>query len=466
MHAGCLLAFVTGMSGAAIVVFLVTLLPRMFGLTAGYHRYFSHRSFKTSRIFQFILAFLGACSLQKDALWWAAHHRNHHRYADTELDPHSPIIHGFFWSHVGWFMTKKHANLHPDPHVADFAVYPELRYLNRNQKIPALFFFSVVAVLGICLERFAPDIGLTAGQVIVWGFFISTVFLFHVTFAVNSFSHLFGSKRFANKDDGRNNIWVALLTMGEGWHNNHHRCPSSERQGFYWWEIDVTHYVLTALSWIGVVWDLRRPPQDIYEEARAVSKHAIAAALVLMVLLTPAQVFAASAAEGQCLNNSCFESTTAVAGNALPLRGIGLLEFLTLDVYTAALYLPADVAAQDQVLGEVPMSLVIEYHRGLKQPQFVKAADRALGKNPTVNLQAIRDRLRIINDAYEDVEKGDRYELRYEPERGTSLLLNGVEKAIVPGEDFARAYFGIWVSEWALSGKLRDKLLSQASPKG
>jgi len=259
LHAGCLLAFLTGVSKGAIAIFFLTLIPRMFGLTAGYHRYFSHRSFKTSRVFQFVLALLGASSLQKDPMWWAAHHRNHHIYADTAQDSHSPIVQGFFWSHMGWFMCKKNANLHPDPYVPDLAKYPELVFLNRHQKIPALGFLLLINILGYVLQAYFPQLGVTWGQTVVWGFFISTIALHHITFCVNSVSHLIGSRPYDSVDESRNNPVIAFLAMGEGWHNNHHKFPYSEKHGHYWWQIDMTHGILRFLSWFGIVWDLNLP---------------------------------------------------------------------------------------------------------------------------------------------------------------------------------------------------------------
>lgn len=257
LHLGCLLVFWTGVSTAALWVCFLSLAVRMFGLTAGYHRYFSHRSFKTSRIFQYILALLGAASLQKDPLWWAAHHREHHRYTDTERDAHSPTIHGFFWSHMGWVMCKKNANLNPDVLVPDLVKFPELKYLNRNQKVPALAFLALLTVLGAVIQYAFPQLETTIGQTIVWGFFISTIVLHHCTFLVNSAAHLWGTRDFKTKDTSRNNWVVAFLTMGEGWHNNHHRFPFSEKHGLKWWQLDVTHYILVFLSWFGIVWDLK-----------------------------------------------------------------------------------------------------------------------------------------------------------------------------------------------------------------
>lgn len=268
LHLGCLAVFWVGTTPLAVTLAFLLILPRMFGLTAGYHRYFSHRSFKTSRIFQFILAFLGATSIQKDPLWWAAHHRHHHRAADTEKDAHSPQTHSLFWSHMGWVMCKKNADLVPDELVPDLAKFPELVFLNRHQKWPVIFYAGFVLILGLFVQWVFPQFHTSAAQVFVWGFFVSTICLHHATFLVNSAAHIWGARAYETGEGSRNNWVVAFLTMGEGWHNNHHRYPGSERQGFFWWQIDMTHYLLRVLSWFRIVWDLQSPPQEVLKEAR------------------------------------------------------------------------------------------------------------------------------------------------------------------------------------------------------
>jgi len=245
MHLGVFLAFFTGVSIWAIILCVVMYYLRMLVITSGYHRYFSHRSFKTSRTFQFILAFLGCTALQKGPLWWAAHHRTHHRYTDQTGDIHSPRQNGFWWAHMGWLLSNRYNDTNWD-RIKDFASYPELRWLNRWYLVPPL------ALVGLCFL-------LLGWQGIVWGFIISTVLLYHGTFTVNSLSHMFGSRRFATADDSRNNFWLALITCGEGWHNNHHAQMTSVKQGFYWWEIDFSYYLLKVLSWFKIVWDLRMP---------------------------------------------------------------------------------------------------------------------------------------------------------------------------------------------------------------
>lgn len=227
---------------------------RMFAITGGYHRYFSHRSYKTGRTFQFILAFLGSTAMQKGALWWAAEHRHHHRHSDQPEDIHSPVQKGFWWSHMGWIINR------PSDHadyalVKDLSQYPELRFLNRFYLLPPLSLALALLLIG----------GPTA---LAWGFFMSTTLVWHGTFTINSLSHVFGSKRYATTDESRNNFWLALITLGEGWHNNHHAYQASCRQGFFWWEIDITYGILLTLQKLGIVWDLKAPPLEKLEARR------------------------------------------------------------------------------------------------------------------------------------------------------------------------------------------------------
>jgi len=216
---------------------------RMFGVTAGYHRYFSHRSYKLRRVPQFLMACLAQTSAQKGVLWWASHHRVHHRHSDKEDDVHSPLLRGFWWAHVGWVIANDYDD-YDAKLVTDFSRYPELVWLTRWHFAPAVLFAALVLAVG----------GLNA---FLWGFVLSTVVLYHGTFSINSLAHLFGSRRFDTPDASRNNFWLALVTMGEGWHNNHHISASSCRQGFRWWELDCTFYLLKVLSWVRIARDLR-----------------------------------------------------------------------------------------------------------------------------------------------------------------------------------------------------------------
>ena len=238
---------------------------RMFAITGFYHRYFSHRNFKTSRAMQFIFAFIGTSSAQRSPLWWAAHHRKHHVHSDTERDPHSPRLSGFIWSHTLWFLSDK--NFDTDlSRIKDFAKFPELRWLDRFDIVPPVILGAALFGLGMFLEAYYPQLGTTGGQLLIWGMFISTVILYHATYTINSLCHKFGSRRYDTKDDSKNNFWLALLTLGEGWHNNHHYFPGTVKQGFKWWEIDITYYILKTMSFVGLVWDLQPLPDRIKKE--------------------------------------------------------------------------------------------------------------------------------------------------------------------------------------------------------
>jgi len=262
MHAACLAVIWVGFSWVALSVTLVLYVVRMFAITGFYHRYFSHRSFKTSRVGQFIFGLLGASAVQRGPIWWAAHHRHHHVYSDKPDDVHSPVQHGFFWSHMGWFMSHKHfaADL---SRVKDLLKYPELRFLDRfDIAVPTILGIGVF-LLGVLLKHVAPALSTNRWQMLVWGFFISTVAVYHGTYTINSLSHVFGRQRYKTGDASRNNVWLAIITLGEGWHNNHHHYPASVRQGFYWWEFDITFYMLKVMSLFGVIWDLKPVPAAV-----------------------------------------------------------------------------------------------------------------------------------------------------------------------------------------------------------
>ena len=271
IHAGCLGVFWTGTSAVAVATAVALFWLRMFAITAFYHRYFSHRAFSTSRAAQFLFAVLGATAVQRGPLWWAAHHRRHHAEADGQADAHSPKVHGFLWSHVGWFLARENFATR-EKLVPDLARYPELRWLDRwDAAVPALLALALVGA-GAWLERAAPARGTGPWQMLVFGFCISTVALWHATFTINSLAHRFGTRRYATRDESRNNAWLALLTLGEGWHNNHHRYPAAARQGFYWWEIDVSYLALRLLATLGIVWGLRPVPLAIRESHRGATR--------------------------------------------------------------------------------------------------------------------------------------------------------------------------------------------------
>jgi len=267
IHLVCIYAFWTGFSYIALLTCIFLYVVRMFGITAGYHRYFSHRSYKTSRAFQFILGLIGCSSAQKGPIWWASHHRHHHQHSDTEDDIHSPVVSGILYSHVGWVMDGQYSDT-LNQKVKDLLKFPELRYLDRFHFLPPILLAVGTFYFGNILNYYFPSLGTSGMQMLIWGFFISTVLLYHGTFTINSLSHLIGKRRFNTKDDSRNNWFLAIITLGEGWHNNHHRYPGSERQGLYKREFDISHYILRVLSWFKIVWDLRFYPDRIVKEAQ------------------------------------------------------------------------------------------------------------------------------------------------------------------------------------------------------
>lgn len=249
VHLACFGVIWTGFTTEAVILGVVLYLVRMFGVTAGFHRYFSHKTFRTSRVGQFALAWLGQSSGQMGAIWWAAKHRDHHKHSDTELDVHSPGQLGFFRAHIGWIFARR-SRVADYSTVPDLTRYPELRWLDRHHKVPLI-------TLGVICYLIAGWPGL------VVGFFMSTVALYHGTFCINSLAHVMGRQRYVTGDDSRNNFLLALITLGEGWHNNHHHYPASTRQGFRWWEIDITYYILRVLAWTGLIWDLKSPPESV-----------------------------------------------------------------------------------------------------------------------------------------------------------------------------------------------------------
>jgi stearoyl-CoA desaturase (delta-9 desaturase) len=270
MHLMCLGVIWVGVSATALLVALALYGLRMLAITGFYHRYFSHRTFRTSRWLQFLFAVVGATAVQRGPLWWAAHHRHHHAHADDDADGHSPRQHGFWWSHVGWFMNRSNFRTRIEL-VQDLARYPELRFLDRFDVLPPIALAALLYFGGDALATAYPPLDTSGAQLLIWGFFISTVVLHHATFTVNSLAHTIGRRRYATRDHSRNNWLLALLTFGEGWHNNHHHFPGSARQGFYWWEVDVTYYVLRALAACGLIWDVKTVPARIRDARRVVN---------------------------------------------------------------------------------------------------------------------------------------------------------------------------------------------------
>lgn len=265
LHVACLGVIWVGVSAFAAWFALGFFLVRMFAITGIYHRYFSHKTFTMNRFWQFIFAVLGTSAVQGGPLWWAAHHRHHHQHSDSPDDLHSPRQQGFWWSHVGWFTCDA---AFPTNHgrVRDWGRFPELRLLNRFDRLVPLLCVVGIYALGEGLAVWAPGLGTNGPQLVVWGFMISTVALFHATVSINSLMHVWGRRRFETQDDSRNSFLLSLLTLGEGWHNNHHRYPNTARQGFRWWEIDITFYLLWLLERMHIIRDLKPIPENIRNE--------------------------------------------------------------------------------------------------------------------------------------------------------------------------------------------------------
>ena len=264
MHIICFGVVWVGWSGVAVVTAIALYAIRMFAITGFYHRYFAHKSFKTTRPVQFIFALIGASAVQRGPLWWASHHRHHHACADKGSDPHSPHQHGFLWSHMLWFLSIDNFATQNE-RIKDFQKYPELRWLDRFDIVVPLVLAFALYLFGEWLAVMYPAAETSGLQMLVWGF-VSTVVLYHITFTINSLAHTHGTRRYDTKDSSRNNWWLALLTFGEGWHNNHHYYPGSARQGFFWWEIDLTYYMLLLMEKMGLIHDLRPVPARVLQQ--------------------------------------------------------------------------------------------------------------------------------------------------------------------------------------------------------
>jgi stearoyl-CoA desaturase (delta-9 desaturase) len=266
LHAACLLVFVVGWSPIAVGMAAFFFFARMFAVTGFYHRYFSHRSFKTSRFMQFMFGVWGNTCVQRGPIWWASHHRYHHQVSDTDEDPHSPVRFGLMWSHMGWFMSRAHFAPRLEL-VKDLVRFPELRFLDRFDTLIPVLAGAVMWAFGSVLHHFAPGLGTSGPQMFVWSL-VSTVVLLHSAVCINSIAHYFGRRRYPTTDNSRNSMLLSLLTFGEGWHNNHHFYQASVRQGHHWWQIDITWYILVVMSWMGLVWDLKPVPAHVLATPR------------------------------------------------------------------------------------------------------------------------------------------------------------------------------------------------------
>ena len=276
VQCSALLIFAVPFSWGLVALWAVSHFLRAIGLTLAFHRYFAHRSFQMNRTARFVWSFIGTAAMQKGPLWWAGHHVNHHRYADRDGDPHSPMVSGIYYAHIGWFLNDaKHDRLEAsNPVMRDFSKAPEIVWLNHNFWAPPLLLAIAMFVIG-------------GMPWLIWGFCLPTMTLAHATFAINTVNHMFGSRRFETIDESRNNAVTAFFAVGEGWHNNHHRYQRSARNGFYWWEFDPTWYVIRLMKIVGLAWDVKTVPQRIYEEARASKARRARQSVVSIVHPTP-----------------------------------------------------------------------------------------------------------------------------------------------------------------------------------
>lgn len=248
IHLACLGVIWTGISPAPLVAAVVLYALRIFGITAGYHRLYSHRSYHIpSRALRCIMWFLATSSAQRGVRWWASHHRNHHRHSDQEGDLHSPTQTSLLWSHTGWQYHKSAADTDHGS-IRDFdKAFPELATIDRFAWV------SPLALIALCLA-------LWGWQGFVIAFCWSTVACWHATFTINSLCHVWGTRPFETTDTSRNNFLLALLLFGEGWHNNHHAFQSSCRQGHTWWQLDISWMVLRLGAMLGLVTKMKEPP--------------------------------------------------------------------------------------------------------------------------------------------------------------------------------------------------------------
>lgn len=268
VHFATLGVFFVPWNGRIVLWAAITYFFRVFAWEAGSHRYFSHRSYKTSRVFQSVLAVLAAASGQRGPIWWAASHRAHHRTSDTPDDPHSPVHRGFWHAHLGWVLDSGNADTNLD-HAKDLARFPELVWINKYHYV-----FPYILLLAIfCVGQYTNAFGAT-GQGLAatfWIFFLSTVLSLHATFAVNTLTHgikpgLINQRRYATDDTTTNNWLLCIPTMGASWHNNHHRYMNAARAGFHWWQLDLAYLVLRVLAALRIVWDLKAVPSHILHE--------------------------------------------------------------------------------------------------------------------------------------------------------------------------------------------------------
>ncbi len=240
-------------SGPAVVVLLVLYwLTACIGVTLGYHRLLAHRAFAVPRWLEALIATCGTLSCQHGPIDWVGLHRHHHLHSDDPADHHNSHL-GFWWSHVGWMLRDVPAQHNVRQLTPELQEVPYYRWLNRN-------FLLLQLPLAVVLFLLGRSLGVGGWALVLWGIPLRLVLVYHVTWFVNSATHRWGYVSYATSDNSRNNWWVAVLTFGEGWHNNHHAYPSSARIGFRWWELDITWWHIRVLQFVGLARQLRLAP--------------------------------------------------------------------------------------------------------------------------------------------------------------------------------------------------------------
>ena len=245
-----------GFHWAGVAIFGANYVVGALSITVGFHRYISHKSLKTNRVCQLVIGFLGCCQLQGGPIAWSTIHRHHHRASDKQQDLHTPT-HGFYQSHYGWLLNPKTYEVAFGSGVSDLNKYKELIWLDRYNFIPPVIYFVCLWSGGEWYSRQHPETFIDGWYVLFWGGILRVVGLWHVTWSVNSVCHIWGRRDFATKDESKNNLWIALLSLGEGWHNNHHKYPSSARNGFGWMQPDVSYYFILLMKRLRMAKDIR-----------------------------------------------------------------------------------------------------------------------------------------------------------------------------------------------------------------
>ncbi len=252
MHVGAIAGFFTFSWPAFWTAIFLWWLTGGIGICLGYHRYFTHKSYATPKVIQYLLAICGCMAGEAGPIAWVAAHRYHHTYSDTDQDPHSPLK-GFLWSHFTWLFGRENFLASYDSYkkyCPDMIKDKFIVFLDRYHMLPVLFLTGILYAMG-------------GWSFVVWGIFVRSLIVYHSTWLVNSASHIWGYRTYKTTDASRNNWWVAILAFGEGWHNNHHAFQRSARHGFHWWEFDITYRTIQILWVLGLASEIHLPVQSI-----------------------------------------------------------------------------------------------------------------------------------------------------------------------------------------------------------